>query len=80
MRLHDEIPAGPPLEVLVAMLSAARVYASLRACGLKPGYARDARTGRITLQLRNVAGIVVREMCPSEAVALACGEPISDGV
>jgi len=77
MLCYDEIPASPPLEVLAGMLAAARTYESLSSCGLELGYCEEDYA-RVTLEVRNAAGIVVRTLGPAEAVALACGESLTE--
>jgi hypothetical protein len=69
-------PSGPPPEVLDEMASAARVHDALRAQGRELHFAHDAGSGRMTVQVRDSSGHVLRTISPSEALEVAAGKPL----
>lgn len=69
-------PSSPPREVLDEMASAARVHDALRAQGRELHFAHDAQSGRMTVQVRDSGGHVLRTISPSEALKVAAGKPL----
>ncbi len=69
-------PSGPPPEVLDEMANAARVHDALRAQGRELHFAHDAGSGRMTVQVRDSSGHVLRTISPSEALEVAAGKPL----
>jgi hypothetical protein len=69
-------PSSPPPEVLDEMASAARVHDALRAQGRELHFAHDAGSGRMTVQVRDSSGHVLRTISPSEALEVAAGKPL----
>lgn len=69
-------PSGPPPEVLEEMASAARAHDALRAQGRELHFAHDAGSGRMTVQVRDNSGHVLRTISPSEALEVAAGKPL----
>jgi uncharacterized FlaG/YvyC family protein len=69
-------PSSPPQEVLDEMAGAARVHDALRAQGRELHFAHDARSGRMTVQVRDGGGRVLRTISPSEALEVAAGKPL----
>ena len=58
------------------MASAARVHDALRAQGRELHFAHDAGSGRMTVQVRDSSGHVLRTISPSEALEVAAGKPL----
>jgi hypothetical protein len=69
-------PSRPPQEVLDEMASAARVHDALRAQGRELHFAHDPQSGRMTVQVRDSGGQVLRTISPSEALEVAAGKPL----
>jgi hypothetical protein len=69
-------PSGPPQEVLDEMASAARVHDALRAQGRELHFAHDSASGRMTVEVRDSSGHVLRTISPSEALEVAAGKPL----
>jgi uncharacterized FlaG/YvyC family protein len=69
-------PSSPPQQVLNEMASAARVHDGLRAQGQELHFAHDPQSGRMTVQVRDSGGRVLRTISPSEALEVAAGKPL----
>jgi len=67
------IPAAPPPEVLDAISAAARAYQTLRAQGRELRFARDADSGRLTIEVRDLDGRLLRKIPPSKLLDVATG-------
>ena len=74
---HD-LPAGPPPEVLQQIDVAWERARELFASDLELHFEIDAPTGSVWAELRCADGSVVERLSASEAVALACGDPVHD--
>jgi hypothetical protein len=74
VELSAGIPATPPPEVLEAVDAAARAYEELHARGRELRFERDAHTGTLVIEVRDLDGNVVRRIPPNEALAVASGE------
>lgn len=62
----DTIPASPPQEVLDAMDAASRAYQMLREQGRELRFSQDADTGRLTIEVRDLDGNLLRRIPPSK--------------
>ncbi len=69
-------PSSPPQTVLDEMASAARVHDTLRAQGRELHFAHDSGSGRMTIEVRDSGGHVLRTISPSEALEVAAGKPL----
>lgn len=69
----DTIPSSPPPEVLAAMDAASRAYQALRAQGRELHFAQDADTGRMTIEVRDLDGKLLRMIPPSKLLDVATG-------
>jgi flagellar protein FlaG len=69
----DTIPPAPPQEVLDAMDAASRAYQALRAQGRELRFAQDADTGRMTIEVRDLDGNLLRMIPPSKLLDVATG-------
>jgi hypothetical protein len=69
-------PSSPPQQVLDEMASAARAHDALRAQGRDLHFAHDPQSGRMTVQVRDSGGHVLRTISPSEALEVAAGKPL----
>lgn len=67
----DTIPASPPQEVLDAMDAASRAYQALRAQGRELRFAQDADTGRMSIEVRDLDGNLLRMIPPSKLLDVA---------
>lgn len=72
----ETFPSSPPQEVLDEMDGAARIHDSLRAMGRELRFAHDEQSGRMTIQVRDHGGRVLRTISPSEALDIAAGKPL----
>jgi hypothetical protein len=68
--------SSPPQEVLEQMGHAARVYDGLHAQGRELHFAHDEASGRMTIEVRDAGGHVLRTLSPSEALQVAAGRPL----
>lgn len=62
----DTIPDSPPQEVLDAMDAASRAYQLLRAQGRELRFSQDTGTGRVTIEVRDLDGNLLRRIPPSK--------------
>jgi hypothetical protein len=69
----DDIPASPPAEVLDAVGLAAQRAQALHAADRELHFATDPSSGRIVVELRDLAGMVVRTLPPSGALDMMSG-------
>jgi hypothetical protein len=67
--------SSPPQEVLEQMGKAARVYDSLHARGRELHFAHEA-SGRLSIEVRDARGNVLRTLSPYEALQVAAGKPL----
>ncbi len=72
----DTLPASPPRQVLDEMATAARVHDGLRAMGRELHFAHDETSGRMTIEVRDHGGRVLRTISPAEALDVAAGKPL----
>jgi hypothetical protein len=72
----DAIPSSPPQEVLDQMSAAGETYERLSAQGRELRFARDADSGRTTIEVRDRGGNVLKRLSPAEALELAAGAPL----
>jgi uncharacterized FlaG/YvyC family protein len=68
--------SSPPQEVLQQMDHAARVHDTLHAQGRELHFAHDDASGRMTIEVRDARGNVLRQLSPSEALQVAAGKPL----
>jgi hypothetical protein len=67
----ESFPSSPPQEVLDSIRPARRIYHELRADGHQLHFSTDRRSGRITIEVKDRDGKIIRTLSPSEAVDLA---------
>jgi hypothetical protein len=72
----DTIQSLLPPEVHDAIGAAAQAYDRLQADGRQIAFFTDPHTGKITIQLRDLQGRVLRRIAPSEALDAAGGATI----
>lgn len=72
----DTLPSSPPQEVLDQMASAARTHEELSSQGRELRFARDERSGRTKIEVRDRAGNVLRTLSPAQALEVAAGAPL----
>lgn len=72
----DTFPSSPPRGVLDEMAGAARMHDTLRAQGRELHFAHDSHSGRMTIEVRDSGGRVLRTISPSEALDVAAGKPL----
>jgi hypothetical protein len=71
------LPAAPPPSVLEQMHAAAGVADELRAQGRELHFEATGN-GRVTVQVRDLEGNVIREIPPAKALEVASGAPLDD--
>ena len=78
-RFHALIdaPAGPPPEVLAQIDAAWERAQELFTTDLELHFEVDRSWGRVWAELRNPDGSVAETLSASEAVAIACGDPVA---
>ena len=69
----DTIPSKPPAELRAEMDRAAKRVDELKAEGRELHFTRDADTGRVVVQVRDLSGNVLRTIPPSKAMEVASG-------
>ena len=67
------LPAAPPPEVLDAIGAAAERAAELRSQNRELHFRKDESTGRVIVQVRDLAGNVIRTIPPSSALEIMAG-------
>jgi flagellar protein FlaG len=70
------LPASPPTEVLDAIGAAADRAAELRSQNRELHFRKDETTGRVIVQVRDLAGNVIRTIPPSSALEIMSGAAI----
>ena len=68
--------SSPPPEVLDEVAAARDRAAELAASNRELHFRKDEATGRVIVQVRDLAGNVIRTIPPSEALAVMAGEPV----
>jgi hypothetical protein len=71
---HDDLPAGPPPEVLQQIDVAWERARELFASDLELHFEVDAALGRVWAELRMPDGAVAERLSATEALAIACGD------
>jgi len=72
-RAELTLPASPPTEVLDAIGAAAERAAELRSQNRELHFRKDESTGRVIVQVRDLAGNVIRTIPPSSALEIMAG-------
>ena len=72
----DAIPSAPPAEVLEQMAGAAATYERLHSQGRELRFAREAESGRTTIEVRDRGGNVLKRLSPAQALDVAAGAPL----
>jgi hypothetical protein len=72
----NAIPSAPAPEVLEQMAAAAQTYERLSAQGRELRFARDAASGRTTIEVRDRRGNVLKRLSPAQALDVAAGAPL----
>jgi len=67
----ESFPSSPPQEVLDQIRPAQKIYHELRAEGHQLHFSTDRSSGRITIEVKDRDGRLVRTLSPSEAADLA---------
>jgi hypothetical protein len=75
-RAHLSLPAEPPVEVRDAVGAAAARAAELRAANRELHFQKDERSGHVVVQVRDLAGNVIRTIPPSAALDVMSGAPV----
>ena len=70
------LPPSPPPEVLDAVAAARDRAAELAASNRELHFRKDEETGRVIVQVRDLAGNVIRTIPPSHALAVMSGAPL----
>jgi hypothetical protein len=70
------LPASPPTEVLDAIGAAAARAAELRAENRELHFRKDETSGRVIVEVRDLAGNVIRTIPPSKALDVMSGASI----
>jgi hypothetical protein len=70
----DAIPASPPPEVVDEMLAAQRAIADMHARGRELHFNMDS--GRLRIEVRDLAGNVIKQIPPSRALEIAGGRAV----
>ena len=73
----DTMPSAPPAEVLDAIGTASRVAERMAASGPRLQFSVDAPTGRVSVQMTDHTGAVLRSLTGAQALAVAAGEPLA---
>jgi hypothetical protein len=74
----DDLPAGPPPEVLLEIDVAWERARELFESDLELHFEVDAPRGRVWAELRRSDGSVVERLSATEALALACGDAVPE--
>jgi flagellar protein FlaG len=67
------VPAAPPVEVREAVAAAAARAAELRENNRELHFHKDETSGRVIVQVRDLAGHVIRTIPPSHALDVMAG-------
>jgi hypothetical protein len=73
---QDAIPSSPPPEVLDQMASAAQTYERLSSQGRELRFAREESSGRMTIEVRDRRGSILKRLSPAQALEVAAGAPL----
>jgi hypothetical protein len=74
----DDLPAGPPPEVLLEIDVAWERARELFESDLELHFEVDAPRGRVWAELRRSDGSLVERLSATEALALACGDAVPE--
>jgi hypothetical protein len=74
VELSGAVPAAPPEHVREEVARAAEVADELRREGRELRFRADEASGRVVIEVRALDGTVIREIPPSEALAVAARE------
>lgn len=69
----DTIPPAPPAEVLDELHTASQSYDALAATGRQVHFATDPRTGRVSIQMIDLATGTATKVSPSRVLDIAAG-------
>lgn len=69
----DTIPATPPSDVLDELHTASASYDALAASGRQVHFATDPRTGRVSIQMIDLASGTATKISPSKVLDIASG-------
>lgn len=72
----DAIPSSPPPAVLEQMASAAQTYERLSSQGRELRFAHEESSGRMTIEVRDRRGNVLKRLSPAQALEVAAGAPL----
>jgi uncharacterized FlaG/YvyC family protein len=72
----SHVPEAPPVEVREAIGAAAARAAELRAENRELHFHKDATSGRVIVQVRDLAGNVIRTIPPSRALDIMAGAAV----
>jgi hypothetical protein len=72
----DAIPSSPPPEVLDQMAGAAQTYERLSSQGRELRFAREESSGRMTIEVCDRRGNVLKRLSPAQALEVAAGAPL----
>jgi len=72
----DDLPAGPPQEVLAEVDAAWERARELFESGMDLQFEVDALVGRVSAELRTADGELSEFFTAGEALAFACGDPV----
>ena len=70
------IPAAPPEELREEMAAAAARVDQLRSQGREIRFERDFESGRVTVEVRDLNGNVIRTIPPSTMLDILAGAPL----
>lgn len=70
------LPPSPPPEVLDEVAAARDRAAELAASNRELHFSVDEESNRVIVQVRDLAGNVIRTIPPSEALAVMSGQPV----
>jgi hypothetical protein len=72
----DAVPASPPPEVLAEVDAAWRRAAELAASNRELHFSLDHESGRVSIEVRTLAGAVIETITPSRCLAVMAGEAL----
>jgi hypothetical protein len=70
------LPGSPPAGVLDAVGAAAARATELRAANRELHFRKDAESGRVIVEVRDLEGHVIRTIPPSHALDVMAGAPV----
>jgi flagellar protein FlaG len=74
----DTVPASPPPELRDEVERASARYDELHRQGRELHFATEPDSGRVTVEVRDLDGEVLRTLQPSEALEVISGAPLED--